>query len=305
MNDMRGKRILIIKTGAAGDVLRTTPLLHPFRESSIDWFVASENEDLINKSQVNKVLTSPSQLSNSIEYDFVISLEDDTDLIRELLPKVKYKKVFGAFLDSDDSINYTGDSAPWFDLGLLSRYGLKAADKHKLENRRSYQEIIFDGLGIPFRGERYVLPGNLPTSVLRGDIAVAPKAGFRWPNKNWYGYDQLISLLERKYRVNVLPLRKSMLEHIADIQNHSLVICNDSLPMHIALGLEKACVSLFTCTSPWEIYDYGILTKIVSPLIQDFFYARELNRKVIESISVDTVYKHACDKLDTIFSSKL
>ena len=44
--------------------------------------------------------------------------------------------------------------------------------------------------------------------------------------------------------------------------------------MHFALGTGTPCVSIFTCTSPWEIYDYGIQKKIVSPLLEEFFYKR-------------------------------
>ena len=41
--------------------------------------------------------------------------------------------------------------------------------------------------------------------------------------------------------------------------------------MHFALGTGTPCVTLFTCTSPWEIYDYGIQKKIVSPLLERVF----------------------------------
>ena len=78
-----------------------------------------------------------------------------------------------------------------------------------------------------------------------------------------------------RYRVNILPTRATLLDHIADVANHRLVVSGDSLPMHLAMGLGKPCVAFFTCTSPWEIHDYGLLEKVISPRLADFFYRRD------------------------------
>ena len=76
----------------------------------------------------------------------------------------------------------------------------------KLQNRYSYQELIFKGLGFRFSGETYLLPETIETS-LRGDVAIAPEAGPVWPMKNWAYYDMLQRELEGcGLTVNVLPL---------------------------------------------------------------------------------------------------
>jgi hypothetical protein len=59
--------------------------------------------------------------------------------------------------------------------------------------------------------------------------------------------------------------------------------------MHLALGSNIKCVALFTCTSPWEIYEYGLLTKIVSPLIGEFFYKRGFDPRATTAIPFDQV----------------
>ena len=71
-----------------------------------------------------------------------------------------------------------------------------------------------------------------------------------------------------------------------------------SLPMHFALGTNTRCVSLFTCTSPWEIYDYGLQTKIVSPLLGDFFYQRGFNSRATTAISLGEVRAATLRQLD-------
>jgi lipopolysaccharide heptosyltransferase II len=89
--------------------------------------------------------------------------------------------------------------------------------------------------------------------------------------------------------VNVLPKRPSLLEHLSDVRNHQCLVGGDSLPMHLALGTGTRCVTLFTCTSPWEIYDYGLLKKIVSPLLEEFFYKRGYDERATTAISVEEV----------------
>ncbi len=281
--------LLIVKLGAAGDVVRTTTILHLFQGWEVDWLVGQENRDLI-PSPVRNVFTKVDQIPEGIVYDRLINLEDDFEITKAVSTRVSSDYVFGAMLNEQGEISYTEDSSGWFDMSLISRYGIGKADQIKLANRRSYQEIVFESLGHPFSGEEYILPVPPRESKLRGDIAVAPFAGKRWPMKNWAHFDKLVNLLSKHFTVNILPWRQSLLEHISDISNHSLVICNDSLPMHLALGLQIPTVALFTCTSPWEIYDYGLLTKLISPKLSRYFYQREYKYDAVSSISVKTTY---------------
>jgi hypothetical protein len=192
---------------------------------------------------------------------------------------------------------YSDDSRSWFDLSLISVYGKKQADQLKLRNRRAYQEMIFEGLGFRFSGEKYLLPGVARTD-LTGDVAIAPVAGAVWPMKNWAYYNDLIRELKAcGLKVNVLPRRASLLEHLGDVQNHRCLVGGDSLPMHLGLGSGTPCVSLFTCTSPWEIYDYGIQKKIVSPLLAEFFYRRDFDPRATTAIHLGEVLEATLDRL--------
>src|SRR5256885_1685469 len=73
-------------------------------------------------------------------------------------------------------------------------------------------------------------------------------------------------------------------------RHHCCLVGGDSLPMHLALGTATRCVTLFTCTSPWEIYDYGIQKKIVSPVLAEFFYKRGYDERATTAITVDEVF---------------
>jgi ADP-heptose:LPS heptosyltransferase len=98
-------------------------------------------------------------------------------------------------------------------------------------------------------------------------------------------------------KVNVLPKRPTLLEHLGDVANHRCVVGGDSLPMHFALGTNVRCVSLFNCTSPWEIYEYGLLTKIVSPFLSEFFYKRTFEVRATTAITLDATYQAVIARL--------
>src|SRR5262249_55866934 len=143
----------------------------------------------------------------------------------------------------------TSSASKWFELSLISVHGRQRADALKFQNRRSYQELIFEGLGFDFRGEEYILPPTAQ-SDLQGDVAIAAEAGPVWPMKKWAHYDWLKNELEGLgLKVNYLPRRPTLLEHLADVRGHRCVVCADSLPMHFALGSGIPCVGLFNCTS--------------------------------------------------------
>jgi heptosyltransferase II len=290
--------VLIIKLGAAGDVVRTTTLLRRLA-GQITWLTEAKNAVLLEgvKEGLKCVGWEQRDQIKDILYDLVINLED-TQEIGSFLKLLEYKQLFGAYLDSTNSLRYTDDSRPWFDLSIISRYGKHRADQLKYENRRTYQELIFEGLGWRFEGERYCLPQPTKTS-LKGDVAIAAQAGLIWPMKNWAYYDDLERTLKRNgLIVNVLPKRSSLLEHVGDVWNHRCLVGGDTLPMHLALGGKVRCVSLFTCTSPWEIHDYGLQRKIVSPLLKEFFYKRGFAQRATSAITLEEVLTGVLEQFD-------
>jgi heptosyltransferase-2 len=291
--------VLIIKLGATGDVVRTTPLLRRFN-GGVTWLTAAKNTELLERIRDNVVCLSWEERERALEadYDLAINLEDTLE-VAEFLKRARYKDTFGAYVDSRRSLRYTSNSKQWFDLSLISNHGKLRADKLKFENRKTYQELVFDGLGFQFTGETYLLPEAVETG-LEGDVAIAADAGEVWPMKKWAYYDQLKERLEdHGLVVNVLSKRASLLEHLSDVRNHRCLVSGDSLPMHFALGTNTGCVTLFTCTSPSEIYDYGVQTKIVSPLLEEFFYKRRYDERATTAISVDEVFDAVVAQLET------
>jgi heptosyltransferase-2 len=289
---------LIIKLGATGDVVRTTPLLSRL-SGQVTWVTAAKNTVLLQGLTKNLQCLSWEEREQAPDvcYDLIINLEDSLEA-GLYVQTLKFEQLFGAYVDSENNLRYTDDSRRWFDLSLISVYGREQADKLKLQNRYTYQELIFDGLGLRFNGEEYLLPDAVETG-LSGDVALAADAGPVWPMKKWAYFDQLKKRLEeRGLKVNRLPERSSLLEHLSDVRNHRCLVGGDSLPMHFALGSGKPCVTLFTCTSPWEIYEYGLQRKIISPLLEEFFYKRTYDSRATIAIAVDEVFGAVMDKLE-------
>ena len=292
--------VLIIKLGATGDVVRTTPLLRRLA-GPVSWITAKNNLPLLHgiDREARCVSWENRKRVADTTYDLVINLEDDCET-SEFLDELTFKQLFGAHLNGDNQVTYTSDSRHWFDLSLISRYGREEADRRKLFNRRTYQELVFGGLGLPFCGERYYLPPPRNTG-LQGDVALACDAGPVWPMKKWAYFDELKEGLETAgLKVNVLERRPTLLEHLADVRGHRCVVSGDSLPMHLALGSGICCVSIFTCTSPWEIYGYGLQTKIVSPVLEKFFYKRGYSRDATAAIVLEEVMEAVMTQLQAI-----
>ena len=290
-------KTLIIKLSATGDVVRTTCLLRRLN-GEVTWLTAPMNVPLLEgvSRSLRSIAWDNRETALDENYDLLINLEDDPEPAA-FARRVRHKQRFGAYLDDRDQMAYTDDARLWFDMSLISVRGRKCADELKLRNRRTYQALIFEGLGLDFCGEPYVLPEPTPTDLV-GDVAITPVAGPVWPMKGWAYYDRLQQeLAERGLRVNVLPHRQSLLLHMGDIKNHRCLVSGDSLPMHLALGLKVACVTIFNCTSPWEIHDYGIQTKVVSPLLAEFFYKRGLDQRATQAIALGGVLRAVLNSL--------
>src|SRR6266496_2017502 len=290
--------VLIVKLGATGDVVRTTPLLRRL-SGSITWITAEKNGVFLDGLADNLRHFSWEARARALDipYDLAINLEDSLE-VGLFLKSVRSAEIFGAYTKRDSALRYTENARRWFDLSLISSYGREGADQLKLLNRQTYQELVFTGLGLRFAGDPYLLPDPIETG-LSGDVAIAPDAGHVWPMKKWAYYGELREALEsRGLIVNILPERRSLLEHLADVRNHRCLVSGDSLPMHFALGTRTPCISLFTCTSPWEIYDYGVQEKIVSSLLEEFFYKRGYDERATTAITVKEVFDAVTAQLD-------
>ena len=284
------RNVLLIKTNASGDVVRTTVLLHILK-GRVFWITAGYNIPLFPDDYPELVLIPVEDIPGyifSTNFDLLLNLEEDADLAQKLMP-ITTRQIVGTFW-SEGKLNYTADSAEWFDMSLVSRLPPMEADDLKKRNKFSYQEIIYRMLGANFSGQKYLIYRN--NNLLQQQfIGIEAGVGSAWPNKSWHGYERLKEILaSQNRRVKVFEKRPKLRQYLDDINECSLIICGDTLAMHVALAYDIACIAIFNCTSSNEIYDYGILKKIESPLLFDAFYKQSFDTAVFHSIPVTEVF---------------
>ncbi|MCR9245854.1 MAG: glycosyltransferase family 9 protein [bacterium] len=154
--------LLVIKTGALGDVLRTTSILPGlaarFDDLEVCWVTAAAAKPLVERHRlVDRVVTCDPKDPESIaavragladtRWDWLLSLDDEEPLCA-LAAGLAAEKLSGATLDQDGQRIYTDDVEPWFGMGLLARAGKATADARKISNQRTHPEIFATMFGI-------------------------------------------------------------------------------------------------------------------------------------------------------------
>ena len=153
-----GKRILIIKLGATGDVLRTTPLLaaikKKYTDSFITWLTFPEAEEVLKFNPLIDCLLvynlgSILRLERE-SFDLVLSLDKMAEATA-LVTKIKGREKRGF---------YMGDKGELLPLNKEADYAYRLGLDDKLkfkQNKKSYQEMIFEIAGLPYEREEYIL----------------------------------------------------------------------------------------------------------------------------------------------------
>jgi len=320
-------KILIIKLGALGDVLRTTALCEPLKslypESKIFW-IADDNVVgvLQGNSFVDRVIHKSRALAfiSHIGFDLAINLDlDDDALILAGLAKAKKKK--GFWFDSDGLVCCSSHSAQQY---LL----LSHDDKLKKENKKTYQAFIAEIAEVPYYG-KIIVPisdasrknaksfferNNLMGKKVLGAVV---GTGNRWITKRWpeKHFIKLFSLLD-DFEIVVFggSEEKDLLRLIVEKSERKLInaghsnsidyffglldlcdviVCCDTFALHASAGLGKKTVALFGPTSADEIEIYGAGEKIISDVSCACCYNRvcSITPNCMELITPETVAK--------------
>ena len=192
---MQHPGILILKTAALGDVLRTTSILPGLAQRHpglpITWVTAPAAVDLVRThplvAEVVALDASSSAALAARSWEWVVSLDDEQELCA-LASRLRTARLSGAHLGPDGKRSYTPDVAPWFDMGLLSVHGKAEADRRKLVNTKSQPQIYAEMLGIEMGKPALVLPeaARAGARALPGDLPLVglnTGAGGRWVGK--------------------------------------------------------------------------------------------------------------------------
>ena len=207
-------RILIIKLGAIGDVLRTTSILPALQQKypgvEITWITKANAAPLLQENpRIDRVLLID---GNYLEYlqneEFSLGICLDADPHSATINSIaRCEEKLGFVADSRGKVTPANDEATeWWLMGLN--------DAKKRQNRKSYQRIIYEICRLPLpaaRPELY-LNGSIEASCqdfferagLQADrkvVGINTGGGGRWQLKKWTkdGYIECIRLLRKKY----------------------------------------------------------------------------------------------------------
>jgi heptosyltransferase II len=183
---------LIVKTGALGDVVRTSYFAKALKDKHgpglrLSWFTAPASVDLLRLDPNIDDLWVAFEPAKPFHFDRIFSLDDELDILRGVAG-LAAGAITGATLQ-DGRPAYTPDATDWFDMGLHSHYGKQRADELKKLNQKSHAQIFSAMFGVDqVRPVFYLDPScrRWAQDVLPGGrclVGINPFAGGRWPSK--------------------------------------------------------------------------------------------------------------------------
>ncbi|MCX7626633.1 MAG: glycosyltransferase family 9 protein [Candidatus Sumerlaeaceae bacterium] len=314
-------KILIIKTGAMGDVLRTTTLLAPlvrmYPEASITWVTdKSAVPLLIHNPKICRLFVldeTTEKLLVTETFDLLLNFEKDpAPLALAGRVPARVHRGFAPTIWNTPTV---------FNASSVYALLLGISDELKFHiNEKTYPQIIAEMAEIPYQRDPYELYLPEVAATRRARLAEQlPNAAhpwiglntgcgsvFRtklWPVERWV---ELINELkqqvpqatllllggpaERDMNKAILSASEGLVDTGCDnsldeffgiIDACDIVVSSDSLAMHIAIALRKYVVALFGSTSPVEIDLY------------------DRGEKVITDFDCSPCYLKQCDKVPT------
>jgi ADP-heptose:LPS heptosyltransferase len=311
------RRGVIIKLGAAGDVLRTTPLLRALDPittgTKILW--VTHSPELLPTEACEAVRPTAATLARIAQgtWDFCWNLDKDPEAC-----------AIGASTKATEHRGYTlRDGVPYpVDEDAWHKFATGIDNPYSRRNRQSYVEEIFDITCLPFRRQEYWLRDTSAAARQRA-AQLVPKhsaiglnigAGKRWPSRIWpaKSWIELIELLKARGLRPVLlggPEEVEMSSQLVEatgclmsgvqpleifyaiIERCYCIVSAVTMAMHLAIGARTPLVLLNNIFNPHEFELYGRGEIVEPPTPCDCYYdgVCRTGRKCINEISPEAV----------------
>jgi ADP-heptose:LPS heptosyltransferase len=311
--DQTSAKILIIKLGAIGDVVRTTPILHKLKKENPKaeiWWLTLTPEIVPGVVDVVLPFTAQSIVTlNAVRFDKTYNFDKDKEacaLCSSLSARVKR----GFILKNGKCAPINKAAEHKFITGLF--------DDINKSNTKSYLEEIFEIAGFKFKGEKYILENhfsdyqwNIPKN--KKIIGLNTGCGGRWisrlwSEKNWIslakkiqraGYIPLLLGGKQEHEKNLKIAKQSgakypgyfpLKQFISEVNQCDLVVTGVTMAMHITIGLGKKIVLFNNIFNRNEFELYG-LGKILEPEFKcDCYFSPTCKNNCMQYIHVDKVF---------------
>lgn len=284
-----GKRILIIKLGAIGDVIRTTPLVRRFREEYpgcyITWLTLTP--DILPGNVIDEILpftlNSVTWLQQAV-FDIAINLDKEKEA-GALLAAVNAEEKFGYILKG----NVIHPANPM----AFHKFNTGMFDDVSKANTKSYAEEIFEICGLKYAGEEYLFDDHAADGYVwklrngkKKIVGLNTGCGGRWttrlwPNTHWVsligklkkaGYYPLLLGGEAEHKNNLSLAKKTGAAYMGHfplgqfinlMAQCDLVVTQVTMAMHITIALRKKIVLMNNIFNPreFDLFDRGSLVE--------------------------------------------
>jgi hypothetical protein len=274
-------RILIIKLGAIGDVIRTTPLLRRIRreypQAKVTWL--THTPEILPQNEIEEVLkfslSSVLYLQNT-SFNVLYNLDKDKEACA-LHDTIRADKKFGYTLRT--GVPFPSNSMAYH------KYLTGIFDQVSQRNTRSYVEEIFEISGWEFAGEEYIFENHQDKGFTwdlnrtKTIVGLNTGCGDRWTTRLWSDekWITLIRLLQQNnYEVVLLGGKQEhsrnaalhqrtgavyfgyfpLEQFINLIYQMDLVVTQVTMAMHITIALQKKLVLMNNIFNAHEFHLY-------------------------------------------------
>ncbi len=301
--DPMGNTILIIKLGAAGDALRTTPILKAIKEKygccHITWVTDQVSYRLLaNNSLIDKLMLLDFETVMEItarKFDALYSGDKATGAI-SMAAIVKADEKFGFTLSKEGALTvFNKEGAEALYLGISDPFKFR-------QNKKTYQQTLFEMFKLPWNDQKYILEiveseKEAAKKKLKDMGAIkGPLVGLntgagtvfatkKWPKENFV---KLANKFKERNSATLLIMggpgeverNREIMKELGTLAIDSgcdnpvmvfaamtgsldALVTSDTLAMHLAIACEVPVVALFGPTTDVEVSLYGKGVKLV------------------------------------------
>ena len=313
--DRVSSNILIIKLGAIGDVIRTTPLLRRLikeRAHAKIWWLTRTPEIVPPLVDVRLPFTLESVLTlGETNFELAVNLDKDPEacaVMNRVHARVKrgFHLANGICRPIDDLAQHK------FETGLF--------DDLNKANQKSYLEEIFEIAGFRFEGEQYLLPFNRwedkRWKFAKGKkiVGLNTGCGGRWTSRLWpepywaklaaglkkKGYEVVLLGGPQEHERNLRLARKSKARYFGHyplngfinlVDRCDLVVTAVTMAMHITIGLHKKIVLFNNIFNRREFELYGLGEILEPDFACDCFFSPTCKNDCMQYLKPDRVLR--------------
>ena len=318
--------ILVIKTGAQGDVVRTSFIAQALRDKykgnnpKIFWLTNKINFPFFfNNPYVHKVVSSENKnYLRNFKWDLIINLEEDEENCRFAM-SLKPKKIIG-FLYHQGKILPTPTAKEWFDMSALGEKPYN--DELKKRNKKTHRQILSEIVEIenyqeyePFfrlsANQRKIAKDFMRRyNLSRTDLIIGINTGSadRWPKQlSVKKTGELIDSIYKKFNAKILlfggPNEMERNTKIHKITSSPIIDtgCGNNLLEFPALI--SVCNLFITSDSLGLHISLALKRKtiaLIGPTSPSEIEMYEFGEKVIADSKCICCYKKDCDSMDKI-----